>query len=465
MRLNANLTIESHLTRYTIEYMISSSDFGADFLWGVAVAAAQIEGAADVYGRGASIWDTFSKRSGKIRNGHHPAVACDFYHRYAADIQMVKALGFKVFRFSLSWSRIMPFGRGRVNMEGVRFYHEVIDACLRENLVPYVTLYHWDLPEVLEQEGGWTAYGINHAFNEFASFCARTYGDKVKNWIVLNEPFGFTSLGYMLGIHAPGRTGLTNFFSAVHHTALAQADGGRILRAEVSSANIGTTFSCSEVMPYTDSDADLMAARRFDSLMNRLFIEPALGMGYPETDWEVLEKFKIQHSTWRHTQRMAFDFDFIGLQNYFPITVKYNAFVPILQAWEVKAVNRRKPHTAMGWEINADSFYNIIKQFAAYPGVRRLMITEGGAAYRDKLVQGKVHDVERIAYFELYLEALLRAKREGIPVDGYLVWTLMDNFEWAEGYNARFGLVHVDFRTQERVIKDSGYWFREFLGR
>ena len=445
--------------------MIKASDFGNDFSWGVAVAAAQIEGAADAYGKGPSIWDTFSKRSGKVKKGHHPGLACDFYHRYREDIALVKFLGFKVFRFSISWPRLLPLGSGLINQEGLRFYHELIDTCLMNGLTPYITLYHWDLPEALEEEGGWTTYAVNHAFNEFVTLCAKEYGDKVKNWIVLNEPFGFTSLGYMLGIHAPGKTGLTNFFSAVHHTAIAQADGGKILRAEVADANIGTTYSCSEVIPYTQSESDLKAAKHVDCLMNRLFIEPALGMGYPGEDWEVMERFAIQHSTWRHTERLTFDFDFIGLQNYFPLTIKYNAFIPVIQAWEVKARSRKKPHTAMGWEVNADSFYNIIKQFAAYPNVRKLMITENGAAYADKMQEGKVHDQERIQYFELYLSALLRAKREGLNIGGYMAWTLMDNFEWAEGFNARFGLVHTDFKTQQRTIKDSGHWFQDFLKR
>jgi beta-glucosidase len=445
--------------------MIKASDFGKDFSWGVAVAATQIEGAANLYGRGPSIWDTFSKRSGKTKKGHLPDVTCDFYHKYVEDIALVKTLGFSVFRFSISWSRVLPLGTGDVNREGISFYHRVIDECLKQGIIPYVTLYHWDLPEALEQEGGWTAFAVNHAFNEFVLLCAKTYGDKVKNWIVLNEPFGFTSLGYMLGVHAPGKTGLTNFFSAVHHTAIAQADGGRILRAEVAGANIGTSFSCSEIIPYTQSESDLLAAKRVDCLMNRLFVEPLLGMGYPTADWEVMEKFSIQHSTWRHTERLTFDFDFIGLQNYFPLTIKYNAFVPVVQAWEVKAKNRKKPHTAMGWEINGNSFYNIIKQFAAYPKIKSLMITENGAAYHDKLVTGRVHDAERIAYFEHYLDALLRAKQEGLNITGYMAWTLMDNFEWAEGFNARFGLVHTDFKTQQRTVKDSGFWFKEFLGR
>lgn len=437
--------------------MIDASDFGKDFIWGVAVAAAQIEGASDKYGKGPSIWDTFSKKPGN---------ACDFYHRFRDDLALVKLLNFKVFRFSISWPRLLPFGSGLINQEGIKFYHEVIDECLTLGITPYITLYHWDLPEALEQEGGWASFSVNGAFNSFVELCGREYGDKVKNWIVMNEPFGFTSLGYMLGIHAPGQTGLTNFFSAVHHAAIAQADGGRILRSEVSKANIGTTFSCSEIVPLTDSDADNLAAKRMDSLVNRLFIEPLLGLGYPTADWEVLEKFAIKHSTWRHTTRLTFDFDYIGLQNYFPLTVKYNAFVPVLQAWEVKAKTRKKPFTAMGWEVNADSFYNIIKQFAAYPQIKQLMITENGAAYKDTLrSDGLIHDQERIAYFEQYLKALLKIKNEGINVTGYMAWTLMDNFEWAEGFNKRFGLVHTDFKTQERTIKDSGYWFKDFLSR
>lgn len=443
--------------------MIKASAFGKDFMWGVATAAAQIEGAANLYGRGPSIWDTFAQRAGKIKKGQNPSFACDFYHRYQEDIALVKALGFKVFRFSISWSRLLPYGKGFVNQEGIKFYHQVIDACLKLNLVPYVTLYHWDLPEELSKNGGWTSFSINADFNEFVSLCAKTYGSKVKNWIVLNEPFGFTSLGYMLGIHAPGETGLVNFFAAALHTAIAQADGGKILRAEVANANIGTTFSCSEIIPYTQSDADVLAAKRVDCLMNRFFIEPTLGMGFPTANWDVLEKFAISHSTWRHQERMHFDFDFIGLQNYFPLVIKYNAFIPIIQAWEIKAKSRKKPHTAMGWEINADSFYNIIKQFAAYPAVKNIIITENGAAFKDKLANGIIDDQDRIDYFKAYLSALLKAKNEGINITGYMAWTLMDNFEWAEGYEARFGLVHADFKTQERTIKNSGYWWQSFL--
>ncbi|RZK42774.1 MAG: beta-glucosidase [Pedobacter sp.] len=445
--------------------MIKASDFGEDFQWGIATAAAQIEGAANDYGRGDSIWDTFSKRKGKVKLGHQPDVACDFYHRYKSDLALVTTLGFKIFRFSISWSRVLPYGRGEINQEGIRFYHDLIDECIALGITPYITLYHWDLPEALSKEGGWTSFSINADFNAFVLLCAQTYGDKVKNWIVINEPFGFTSLGYMLGIHAPGETGLQQFFPAVLHTAIAQADGARIIRAEVQNANIGTAFSCSKIIPYTETANDLLTANRVDCLMNRLFLEPTLGLGFPDANWEVLEKFAISYSTWRYKERMTFDFDFIGLQNYFPLVVKFNAFIPIIQAWEVKAKSRKVPHTGMGWEINADSFYSIIKQFSEYPNLKNIIITENGAAFNDHLINGEVNDDNRIAYFQSYLSALLKAKEEGLKVSGYMAWTLMDNFEWAEGYKARFGLIHTDFHTQERIIKKSGLWWKDFLSR
>ena len=215
------------------------------------MAAAQNEGAHDMYGRVSSIWDTFSGRKGKINGGHNPFVSCDFYHRYKEDLLLVKKLGFTVFRFSISWSRVLPEGIGKSNKEGIDFYHRVIDECLELGLVPFITLYHWDLPSALEKEGGWTSHLMIKWFSRYSTLCAEEYGDKVKNWIILNEPFGFTSLGYMLGRHAPGRRGLNNFLPAIHNAALAQAEGGRIIRKLVRGAYIGTTFSCSEVMPFS----------------------------------------------------------------------------------------------------------------------------------------------------------------------------------------------------------------------
>ncbi|HVM86668.1 MAG TPA: family 1 glycosylhydrolase, partial [Puia sp.] len=244
-----------------------------------------------------------------------------------------------------------------------------------------------------------------------------------------------------------------------------QAEGGRILRKIVPGAYIGTTFSCSETIPFSDKEEDIQAAFRADILLNRLFIEPALGYGYPREDFKFLEKLELHNKAWKFTGRMQFDFDFIGLQNYFPIVIKYNPLIPVINASEVKASKRNVPRTAMGWEVNAASFYRIIKKFSSYHTIKDIIISENGASFKDRLVDGVVNDVERIDYFSQYLSELLQAKREGMNIKGYFVWTLTDNFEWAEGYHPRFGLVHVDFKTQLRTVKNSGYWFRDFLKR
>ena len=448
----------------SLDHRITAKDFGKDFSWGVAIAAAQNEGAPAADGKGTTIWDSFARNSHKIKGAGKLTVACDFYHRYKDDLLLVKALGFSVFRFSISWARILPDGTGKINKEGINFYHKVIDECYKLGLTPYVTLYHWDLPQELENRGGWTNYLITKWFSRFVTVCAEAYGDKVKHWIILNEPFGFTTLGYMLGKHAPGKKGLSNFLPTIHHAAMAQAEGGRIIRKLVAQAHIGTTFSCSQIIPYSSKPADVAAANRIDILMNRLFIEPSLGKGYPVDDsFKFLEKLQMHNKTWKYTERLHFDFDFIGLQYYFPVVVKHNSYIPIVKASEVKPATRKVPYTAMGWEINADSFYRTIKKIWLYGGVKEIIITENGAAFKDTLKDGVIDDKERINYFNQHLQAMLKAKKEGVNIKGYFAWTLMDNFEWSEGYHPRFGLVQVDFKTQLRTIKNSGYWWRDFL--
>lgn len=447
-----------------LQHLLNKEAFGPNFHWGVAIAAAQNEGAWNTDGRGPSIWDQFARRQGKIKGSAKPFESVDFYHRYKDDLLLVKALGFSVFRFSVSWSRILPEGIGRVNKDGIAFYNRVIDECLHLGLIPYVTLYHWDLPQALQQDGGWASHQMLKWFTRFTQVCTDAFGDRVKHWIILNEPMGFTSLGYMLGKHAPGKTGLQQFFPAVHNALLCQAEGGRLVRASVSGAKIGTSFSCSEVVPYTNREEDVQAAKRIDLLLNRLFIEPLLGRGYPqEPGFTLMDKMHIHNKAWKYTERMQFNMDFIGLQNYFATTIRHNPIIPYIQASEVKAAVRKVPHTAMGWEINPDSFYRMLRRFWRYGGVKEIMVTESGAAFPDQLQAGRIADQDRIHYFQQYLHALLRAKKDGVNISGYLVWTLTDNFEWSEGYKARFGLVHVDVKTQLRTIKDSGYWFRDFL--
>jgi beta-glucosidase len=266
-----------------------------------------------------------------------------------------------------------------------------------------------------------------------------------------------------LGKHAPGKTGLTNFLPAVFNATMAQAEGGRIIRKLVNNAYIGTTFSCSEVIPFTAGEKDVQAANRVDILLNRLFIEPSLGMGYPDDNFGLMDKLHIYCKEWRYKKDFQFDFDFIGIQNYFPLTVRHNKLIPIINAVEVTAKKRKAPHTDMGWEINGDSFDNMIQRFNNYKNIKEIIVTENGACFKDVVVNGVINDTERINYYKEYLQALLRAKHDIKKLRGYFAWTLMDNFEWAEGYTARFGLIHIDFTTQQRTIKNSGYWWRGFL--
>jgi beta-glucosidase len=445
-----------------VKSALQASAFGKEFHWGVAISAAQNEGAVLEGGRSNSIWDVFARRKGVIKKAGKPSTACDFFHRYRDDLLLVKALGFNSFRFSISWSRVLPDGSGKANPAGIAFYQELIDECYALGLTPFVTLYHWDLPQVLQAEGGWESPLVNRWFRHFAKVCAKNF-PAVKHWIVLNEPSGFTTLGHLLGIHAPGRRTMDGFLKAVHHAAIAQADGGRIVRQYIPDAKIGTSFSCSEVIPFTDSPSDIAAAKRIDLFMNRLFIEPLLGKGFPEDDRGIVQKMNRLNKSWKYASQMQFDMDFIGIQNYFPIVVKQNPFIPLIQASEVKPKDRKVPLTAMGWEINADSFQHIIRRFWKYGAIKEIMVTENGAAFKDTLQQGRVNDQPRIDYYRQYLDALLRCKREGVKLGGYFAWTLMDNFEWAEGYEARFGLVHVDLKTQLRTVKDSGFWWRDFL--
>ena len=443
---------------------LNAKDFGKDFKWGVAMSAAQNEGAYLEDGRGLSVWDVFARKTGKIKGGIKPTECCDFYHRYKDDLLLAKALGFNTFRFSISWSRILPDGTGKANKSGIAFYNRLIDECILNGLEPIVTIYHWDLPYELEKKGGWTSHLMRKWFEHFTTICVNAFGNRVSNWIVMNEPSGFTTLGYMIGQHAPGKLGMNNFMLAIHNATLCNADGGRIIRSLSSYANIGTAFSCSEVVPYMDDIKHIKAANKADILLNRLFIEPSLGLGYPQdSNFPFLEKLYIHSKAWKYQKQMQFDFDFIGMQNYFSLTIKQNNLIPYINASEVSAKTRNVPHTDLGWEINADSFYRMMKRFWGYGNIKKIMITEGGACFKDTVKNGIVNDEKRIAYFQQYLAAVLKAKKEGVDISGYLAWTLTDNFEWAFGYNARFGLIHVDFDTQLRTIKNSGYWFRKFL--
>ncbi|MFP4091371.1 MAG: GH1 family beta-glucosidase [Cyclobacteriaceae bacterium] len=441
---------------------MQADSFGADFFWGISSSAYQTEGAFDADGKGPSIWDDFSSKPGRIFQNQHARTACDFYHRYPQDIGLIRQLGIPNFRFSLSWPRILPEGKGKVNQRGLDFYKRLIHHCLENQITPWVTLYHWDLPLALSEQGGWTHRDIVGWFGEYVEVCARELGDVVKHWMVLNEPLVFTGAGYFLGLHAPGKKGLLNFAPAVHHAALCQAEGGRILRDICPNAEIGTTFSCAYIEPFRQLRRDIGAAKRADALLNRLFIEPALGLSYPSDDLPILRKLEpyIQPGD---LEKLVFDFDFIGLQNYTREVIRHSWITPYLYARPVSPLKRKVAVTEMKWEVYPEAIYRVLKQFHNKYGLKKIIITENGAAFPDHPSAGAVKDPLRQKYLQDHIAQCLRAQQEGVPLQGYFVWTLTDNFEWAEGYHPRFGLVYVDIDSQERIIKDSGKWYGKFV--
>lgn len=443
--------------------LFTKNDFGENFNWGVSTAAYQVEGAYNIDGKGPSIWDHFTQKGKKILNGENGNTACDSYHRYAEDISLIYKLNISNYRFSVSWSRILPHGVGAVNHKGIDFYNRMINFCLELGIEPWITLYHWDLPLALQQKGGWTNREVIHWFSYYVDCCIKHFGDRVKHWMILNEPMVFTGAGYFLGVHAPGKKGLSSFLAAAHHAALCQAEGGRIIRSLRHDCKIGTTFSYSHIEPYRrQEEKDINATVKVDALLNRMFIEPLLGMGYPTKKLKIMER--IERFMYQHDEKMlAFDMDFIGLQNYTREMVSHAPLIPFVRAKIIKASKRNVEHTLMGWEIYPPSIYEALKRFSSYPGVKEIIVTENGAAFNDVFEEDRIDDFKRVKFLQDHIAQVLMAKKEGIKVNGYFVWTLMDNFEWAEGFYPKFGLVNVDFKTQKRTIKSSGKWYSRFL--
>lgn len=451
------------LQHLVIPKELSKKDFGSDFIWGTATAAYQTEGAWNIDGKSPSVWDTFThEHKHKIKTHENGDAACDFYHRYESDLDLMKSMNIPAFRFSTAWSRILPNGIGTPNQKGIDFYSRLIDTCLQNKIDPWLTLYHWDLPQALQDKGGWENRDVCNWFAEYTALCTKHFGDRVKNWMIFNEPASFTALGYMLGVHAPGKRGLNRFLKATHHTVLCHGIGGGIIRKNVPEAQVGSTFSCGVIDGWKDGTKNTLAAKRLDVLINRLFIEPILGMGYPTADLKVLEKIE-KHIQPDDIANMPFDFDFIGLQNYTRLVVKNQPVIPYIHASNIATSKLGHETTEMNWEVYPEGIYRILKQFSNYKNIKKIIITENGAAFKDELLNGSVNDEKRVQFLKDYLQQVLKAKNEGVPVNGYFVWSFLDNFEWAEGYRPRFGLVHVDFKTQQRTIKNSGLWYKEFL--
>jgi beta-glucosidase len=459
----AKLSVNSKVNPFTPnsfkDPQIEKKDFGDDFTWGIGTSAYQIEGAWNTDGKGESVWDRATSKKWSVKDKSNGNESIDFYHRYDSDLKLLKSLNFKNFRFSFSWPRILPEGTGRINEKGIDFYNRMIDTCLELGIEPWAMLYHWDLPQKLEDCGGWTNRDMIGWFSEYSDLCTRRFGDRIRHWMVLNEPSGFTLLGYLAGIHAPNQSSINKFLASVHHTCLCQAEGGRIIQSNLKNSHIGNAFSCSSVEPSKPLESHRRAARRIDVLLNRLFIEPSLGMGYPCEELPFLRKIEkyIQPGDYH---KLKFDFDFIGIQNYFRVVGK-PSLLPYVRANRVQP-EKGAEMTDMGWEVYPEGIYNILMQFSEYP-VKEIIITENGATFPDNLVDGRVHDQQRISFYKRYLQQVLRAKNEGANIKGYFAWTFIDNFEWIEGFHPKFGIVHNDFKTQERTVKDSGLWFQEFL--
>lgn len=450
-------------------------DFGDGFTWGVATASYQIEGAWDADGKGPSIWDTFTHGKvlglrSPIRDRSNGDVACDFYHRYPEDVALLDELGFGAKRFSVSWPRVLPEGTGRINRAGLDFYSRVVDECLERGVEPWITLYHWDLPQALQERGGWTDRDVVAWFAEYVGVVADALGDRVRHWMVFNEPLSFVMLGQLLGVHAPGRRGLRSFQSSLHHVNLSQAAGARVLRDRVPGAVVGTSHYLTDVRPTGSSAVHHLAARSADAFLNRAFLEPNLGLGYPIADCRLLAGVERYQRDGDEVDVLV-DWDFLGVQYYTRLAAPP---LPVPGLWTVPMFGRdfrRFDLTATGWEVQPEGLHAVLMRAHAYGRFPRLVVTENGAAYPDELVgdpvdpraEPYVPDARRIHFYERHLEQVRRARRDGAPVDGYFAWSLMDNFEWAEGYGPRFGLVYVDYPTQRRIVKDSGRWFQRFL--
>ena len=436
----------------------SNGTFPRDFVWGAATAAYQVEGAVREDGRGESIWDRFAATPGKVQNGDSGDVACDSYHRYPQDIGLMHELGLGAFRFSIAWPRIVPDGRGRPNAAGLDFYDRLVDELLANQLEPFVTLYHWDLPQALEERGGWPARETVDAFVEYVEIVAARLGDRVKHWITQNEPWVISWLGYGWGFHAPGRTSDADALAAAHHVLLAHGRAVEVLRREAPAASVGIALDLVPAHPLTDSAADREAALESDGFRNRWFLDSVLRGRYPE---DMLERYASILPTIEDgdMETIAAPLDFLGV-NYYTRTILR---ADPADAKPVPVDPEGVPRTTMGWEVYPDGLFELLVRLRDDYELPPLFITENGAAFADDRRNGTVEDPDRISYLAQHLAAVARAIEQGVPVGGYFVWSLLDNFEWAYGYSQRFGIVYVDYETLERVPKASYGWYRDFI--
>ncbi|MEV5580242.1 GH1 family beta-glucosidase [Streptomyces parvus] len=432
----------------------------ADFTWGVATAAYQIEGAVAEDGRSPSIWDTFSHTPGKVDGGDTGDIACDHYHRAPEDIGLIKQLGADAYRFSIAWPRVVPGGDGPVNKAGLDFYDRLVDGLLEAGVTPFATLYHWDLPQVLQDRGGWTVRETSEHFAAYASQVVERLGDRVKDWATLNEPLCSAWIGHLEGRMAPGLTDLTAAVRASYHLHLGHGLAVQAIRAASSDARVGIVNNLSPIEPASGSEADLAAARRADGHINRWWLDPILGRGHPQ---DMVEEYGVELPVQPgDLETIAAPLDWLGLNYYFRQIVAADPDGTAPHARQVSVPGARLTH--MDWEVHAEGLEQLLLRLTEEYGVGRIYVTENGSAYEDVVAaDGSVHDPERVRYLEEHLAACARAVAKGAPLAGYFAWSLMDNFEWAYGYDKRFGLVHVDYATQRRTVKSSGLRYAELV--
>jgi beta-glucosidase len=431
----------------------------SEFVWGVATSSYQIEGAANEGGRGQSIWDTFCKVPGKVANFDNGDIACDHYHRFKEDLDLMKWMGVKAYRFSVAWPRVIPDGVGRVNEMGLDFYDRLIDSLLEREIAPWLTMYHWDLPEALQIRGGWNNREVVEWFGEYAEVLTSRFGDRVKNWMTLNEPLCSAWLGHLYGDMAPGIKDLQTALNVSHHLLMSHGLACQVIRSNVSEANVGIVINVTPAVPATDSQEDSNAAQLADGFDNRWFLDPVFGRTYPADVIDTLGASPEIHSG--DMKLIAQDLDFLGVNFYFRQTVAADQNSKPLP---IRSVNRENvKRTAMNWEVHPQAFEEILLRISKEYSPKAIYITENGSAWNDEVINGEIIDDERIDYLARHLDAMRSAREQGAPILGYFAWSFLDNFEWAYGYEKRFGLIYVDYKTQKRTPKKSAFFYRQLL--
>ncbi len=442
--------------------------FPKSFQWGTATAAYQIEGAVHEDGRSDSIWDTFARTPDKILNNDSGDIACDHYHRWKEDIQLMKDLGYKAYRFSLAWPRILPDGCGKINQAGLDFYDRLIDELLRADIFPLATLYHWDLPAVLPD--GWVNRSTVNAFVEYTGVTTQAFGDRVKNWITINEPFCASLLSYKYGMHAPGLQDPYKALTAAHHLLLAHGAAVPEIRANCTDSQIGIALNQGPYTTPTRSQGDLSAARFSDGEVNRCFLYPLYGRRYPAdmlADYiqlGALNSMEPEFIKDHDFEIISVTTDFLAVNYYTRNVVKASSKQKSKPDEVIRVPPPENNQTEMGWEVFPYGLYETVSRIHWEYRPGEIIVTENGASYADKPdINGKVHDEKRIAYLKGHIQSIGKAIQAGVPVSGYYVWSLMDNFEWSRGYSQRFGLVYIDYTNQKRIPKDSAAWYRQVI--